>query len=812
MNVRDAGRMLLRRTPGGAPATPVITPRQLPARFLQLLPALVLALFFLRIAELAAGGEVGATRIEFASLAANALAVDLVNLLRYLPLLFLYSLPFLLFRSPRASVLGLGLAWSLIVLLQAGLLQYSLTARVPLGADLFAYSAGDVGATISGGLALHVSVLAGLLIALIGLWLTLRSRSRWPPELSTWTSIAILTLSLVLLGVMPARSNFSRFEIEDRHNLLLSKLSFFVDDTLLYLVDAQAAPIASPAMPAPAPDAPAEAAGFRYLDPDYPFLHAEQTPDVLGPYFRIDPGRAPNLVFVLVEGLGRSFSGPDATLGSFTPNLDALGERSLYWENFLAVQGRTFAVLPSLFGSLPFGDNGFAKLGERMPAHDSILSVLKANGFQLRFYCGFDSRFDNERLFMQRQGVDVLVDKFNFGAKYQPANSWGFGDGELVSLVLDSEWRNPRQPFVSVISTVTMHTPYTFIGQASYNTRFEQRLAELGVPETRRANYRAHRDIYTSIMYADDALDRFFEQAKQLPAYQNTIFIVVGDHRLPEIPMATRIERYHVPLIIHSPLLKAPARIKSVSSQFDVTPSLLAFLAHNYQVKTPAAVTWIGSGLDTEPSFRNIHRFPLKQTKTNLVDFVSGTWFINQDQLYALSDGMNIEPSDNATAMLRVKAQFERFRATNAQFARSRALLPGDHAIALANYREQDRVRLPGPTRDGAALISVRDVRAPDSLPVGPLAIDAVFTNSGSAASETFVPIVVLIDANGVELMESYGLPLQLLAGQSTSIRLEVKSQGLPPGEYFLAVMATHPKTGKRLGTGRHRIPIRFHG
>jgi uncharacterized sulfatase len=804
--------MLLRRTPGGMPAPPVIATRRLPARFLQLLPAFVLAFFCLRIAELAAGSEAGVTRVEFAELAASALAVDAINLARYLPLLFLYSLPFLLIRSPRLNLLGLGLAWSLLLLLQAGLLEFSLTARLPLGADLFAYSADDVGDTISGGLAWHGAVIAGLVLGLTGLWLTLRSRSRWPPELSTWASLAIFALSLLILAVAPARSDFSRVENEDLRNLKLSKLSYFVDDNLLYLADAPAPSTPSATTLSAAADSPVEATAFRYLDPDYPFLHAEQTPDVLGPHFLVESGPPPNLVFVLVEGLGRSFSGPGASLGSFTPKLDALGERSLYWENFLAVQGRTFAVLPSLFGSLPFGDNGFAKLGERMPAHDSLLSVLKANGYQLRFYCGFDSRFDNERVFMQRQGIDVLVDKFNFGAKYQPANSWGFGDSELVSRVLDSEWRNPRQPFVSVISTVTMHTPYTFAGQSAYAARFERRLAELDIPESRRNNYRAHRDIYTSIMYADDALDRFFEQAKQLPSYRNTIFIVLGDHRLPEIPMATRIERYHVPMIITSPLLKAPLRIKSVSSQFDVAPSLLAFLAHNYAVKTPAAVTWIGSGLDTEPTFRNIHRFPLKQTKTNLVDFVSGTWFINRDQLYTLSDGMNIEPSDDATAMLAVQAQFARFRVDNDRFARSLALLPGNRSAALAEYRAQDRAQLPAAAAIGEATISVRDVHAPPSARQGPIAVEAVFDNSGAAPSETFVPIVVLVAADGTELAESYGAPLRLLAGERMTIRLEIKAQGVPSGEYFLAVMATHPTTGKRLGVGRHHIPIHVDG
>src|SRR5690606_18794789 len=65
---------------------------------------------------------------------------------------------------------------------------------------------------------------------------------------------------------------------------------------------------------------PVETASEAPLDPDYPFLRREQTPDTLGPYFSpTSDGRPPNVVLIIVEGLGRSFSGPRAALGSFTP-------------------------------------------------------------------------------------------------------------------------------------------------------------------------------------------------------------------------------------------------------------------------------------------------------------------------------------------------------------------------------------------------------------------------------------------------------------------------------------------------------------
>jgi uncharacterized sulfatase len=521
-------------------------------------------------------------------------------------------------------------------------------------------------------------------------------------------------------------------------------------------------------------------------------------------------------VFIIVEGLGRSFSGPNASLGSFTPQLDRLAGESLYWENFLAVQGRTFAVLSSIFASLPFGDNGFAMLGERMPTHTSLLSVLKRQGYHLKFYSGFDLDFDNERLFLRLQGMDVLVGDDDFGPEYQRHGYWGYADGELVTRALAGEAGDRRQPFVSVIQTMTMHDPYTFPGQSHFDTRFEQRLDQLGVAEDRKAAYRAYQNIYTSILYTDDALGRFFEEAKKNPAYQNTVFIITGDHRLPEIPMATRIDRYHVPLIVFSPLLKAPVRIKSVSSHFDLAPSLLAFLAHNYGVRTPPAVTWLGSGLDMEPSFRNIHAFPLKQTKTNLVDYVSGTWFLNQDTLYAMSDGLGIEPVHDAVAQARVQAEFAAFRAANDQFARSLALVPRAVDAQLAAYRDDQRATEPmsaaGNAASNAAMLAVREVSAPDDAQAGNLTIEAVFANTAPTTTDTFIPLVVLLTEDGREVTESYGSPQRLAAGETVSLQLPVKSLGVPQGRYYLSVLPSNPDTGKNMGVGRYRIPIRFRG
>ena len=142
--------------------------------------------------------------------------------------------------------------------------------------------------------------------------------------------------------------------------------------------------------------------------------------------------------------------------------------------------------------------------------------------------------------------------------------------------------------------------------------------------------------------------------------------------------MSTKIDRYHVPLIVYSPRLKRAAQIKSISSQLDIVPSLLAFLKHHYRVKSPDLVTWVGAGLDMDSSFRNIHSYPMKHTVNNLIDFISGMYFLNEDTLFSIGKNMDLEPVQNAPRLAELHAEFDRYKAMNDQFRRELKLIPDD--------------------------------------------------------------------------------------------------------------------------------------
>lgn len=158
--------------------------------------------------------------------------------------------------------------------------------------------------------------------------------------------------------------------------------------------------------------------------------------------------------------------------------------------------------------------------------------------------------------------------------------------------------------------------------EAQYDRRFERRLDEVTASRKKKSRYRTYRDELTTFLYTDDALRQFFRGYRARPDFENTIFIITGDHRLIPVPQPSQIARYHVPLLIYSPLLHESQRFRSVSTLADVAPTLLGFLHEQYGVAAPKRSHWLGTPIDTTRRFRNTRSMPLMRNKNQLVDYL----------------------------------------------------------------------------------------------------------------------------------------------------------------------------------------------
>ncbi|HVZ77667.1 MAG TPA: sulfatase-like hydrolase/transferase [Gemmatimonadaceae bacterium] len=554
--------------------------------------------------------------------------------------------------APRASRALQRVIIGIAVLTGVLLAQYFAVTMVPLGADLYGYSVQDVSATVMTSQGITVAAVGALALAVVAAWfVTGQWRRVRIPRAALPVAYVIAFASLLLHGVLVPRA--TRFGSDGLYFLALNKTDYFASKSASFLWNRW------------------QLGHDEASLSGYPLLHRASYEDVLGPYLNRAPGR-PNLVFVIVEGMGRDFMGPGAAYGGFTPFLDSLAGSNLYWENFMSTAGRTFGVLPSLLGSLPFGPDGFMELGARMPRHETLVSLLRERGYRTDYFTGTDGHYDNIDVFMERQGVDQFVDETRFGAGYgkEPAGeggfSWGYGDLDLFRRSLELLGPATSTPRLDVYLTITTHEPFLPPRTAYYEAEVDRRIAAMPLSPARRAAYAQYRNIFATWLYLDDAVRFLFQSYQSRPDYARTIFVITGDHRLIPIPPGTRADRYHVPLIIASPLVKAPHRFSSVSSHLDVTPTLLALLHDQYGMLFPDSVAWLGTGIDTATAFRSVHSLALMRVKNQLDDYLDGTHFLSGDELFTLGPGFSLQPSDNGAVRDSVRLKLSRFRALNA--------------------------------------------------------------------------------------------------------------------------------------------------
>jgi phosphoglycerol transferase MdoB-like AlkP superfamily enzyme len=556
------------------------------------------------------------------------------------------------------------------------LLFYFSKSAMPLGSDLYGYSLSEISHTISasGGIEImHIIsfiIAAALVIFLLSFSLKLK--------ISNFINYAFA--SCIILCFLWGDNIYtpSTFQSQREYFLTINKLQFFVNKSTDYFFAKKEEISTTEVYYDSGSD---ESISFKYIDKNYPFLHEEKAKDVLGNFFSNVPAK-PNIVFILVESLGRGYSGKGAYLGSFTPFLDSLAEKSLYWENFLSTGGRTFAALPSLFGSLPYASRGFLDLGESMPKTFTLIDFLKYQGYKARFYHGGDIHFDNMDIFLRKNNIDFILGEDNFGGGYNkmPASrsgfSWGYGDKDLFSRSLAITGADINTPRLDIYLTLSMHSPFLVENQDYYVNRFYDIYRALHLSDKIMKEIESYKSILATVLYTDDAFRSFFNEYKKRKDYGNTIFFITGDHRMPEIPIATQIDRFHVPFIIYSPLLKRTARFSSISSHFDFTPTLLAFLKNECKMQVPTESVFIGSGIDTVRGFRNIHSYPLMRNKNELIDYVDKEFILSDNILYNIYPNLDIEKVTNDSKAGSINNLFNEFRKRNNHFIKTKRLTP----------------------------------------------------------------------------------------------------------------------------------------
>jgi phosphoglycerol transferase MdoB-like AlkP superfamily enzyme len=387
----------------------------------------------------------------------------------------------------------------------------------------------------------------------------------------------------------------------------------------------------------------------EFVSKEYPLLHKKINNNTLGKFFDLKE-TPPNIVFIIVESLSSTYSGKYAEEISFTPFLDSLANHSLAFHNFLAVAERTFGVLPSSLASLPHGENGFTMAKYNMPEHNSLPQYLFENGYYGAFFYGGYSRFDNMDLFVKNDGFKYIFDskEYNYEGKDVQTTidpvPFGNGDRLLFKNAMETHKSiDMKSPHLHVYLTLSMHYPYLTEDKEQYIAKVE----ELIKNHKSKKKISKYLDEFSTFLYTDDALKYFFETYKKQESYENTIFLIFGDHMFSEVPQRNEIEKYRVPFYIFSPLLNTNKDFFAVNSHLDIVPSFISLLDEKYQFKSPDLVHWLGSSLDTSSQFQSNKNFIIMRNNRLYEDFVLGNVLHHRNRAFSFDEKFNFDKIKN---------------------------------------------------------------------------------------------------------------------------------------------------------------------
>lgn len=551
------------------------------------------------------------------------------------------------------------------VIAQVLLAFYFATSRNLLGIDLFYYSKEEL---------IHILEASGVwnwmtitaLVVGIGLlyfsinWLSKKWKGSVP------FAIGLLLIGLLSVGFLSFSGEFRSSKTDDfAESAARSKIGYFFNRNTELLISEVKENFF---------DGDDQT---NVLSSDYPFLQEEKTEDYLGPFFH-KADQTPNLVFLIIEGLGNAYSNPKGYIGDFTPFLSSLKDSSLVWDQNLSSSGRTFSVLPTILGSLPFGKSGFLEQST-YPENFNLVNILGSQGFSTAFFYGGNASFDFMSNFLEASQIDNITEEANFPKSYRKlpsgtGESWGYED-QAVFDMLSKANLPASKPYFHVALTLSTHNPFLINDAPKFEAMYDQRLQTAKLSKEQRAFALENKKQLVSVLNFDNALQNFFEAYKKRPDFANTIFVITGDHSMPEIPLQSKIDRFHVPLVIYSPLLKTKRRFPQLVSHFDVAPSLLAFYRNNYSLKTPSQVTWIGKGLGIGAGKKGMG-IPMMQSKSQQIDFVYTDIHVHEKQAYLLSKELEEDLLPQADAGKDAKDRFTQFQSYNNQFIRLKKLMP----------------------------------------------------------------------------------------------------------------------------------------
>ena len=303
---------------------------------------------------------------------------------------------------------------------------------------------------------------------------------------------------------------------------------------------------------------------------DQKFIDENVRPDKI--YVRDSVEPKPNVVIFILESFAKEYSGgfnrntKIKNFVSYTPFFDSLATKSLIATNAFANGRQSIHAMSSVLAGIPSLTDAFTSSPYSNQKIQSVVSVSNDLGYDTSFFHGAANGSMGFLGFGNILGFKHYYGKTEYNNDNDFDGIWGIWDEpffQYFARTLDTK----KSPFLATLFSVSSHDPFKV--PKKYKGKFKKGPLEIDEP----------------IGYTDYSLKKFFETAKKMPWYKNTIFVLVADHTnqiyYPEYQKA--MNRFAIPILFFSPNPKynLHGEITEPAQQIDIYPTLVDLMGYN---------------------------------------------------------------------------------------------------------------------------------------------------------------------------------------------------------------------------------------
>ena len=277
--------------------------------------------------------------------------------------------------------------------------------------------------------------------------------------------------------------------------------------------------------------------------------------------------RTDNVVIIIWESCSKEYVGfynhDIEGYTGYTPFLDSLLAQCVTFDYSYASGRKSIDAMPSALSSIPMLIEPYTVSPYSTNEVSSIAERLGKKGYTTAFFHGAPNGSMGFQAYARSAGFDAYYGMTEFNNDAEFDGTWAIWDEPFLQYYANT-MSTMQEPFMTAVFTASSHHPFKV--PAQYKDSFPK----------------GPLPIHEPLGYADHAMRRFFETAKQQPWFEHTLFVILADHTneliLPEYTNSRGL--YEIPIAFYHPQL-TPEKRAEVISQTDIMPSVLAWLGYD---------------------------------------------------------------------------------------------------------------------------------------------------------------------------------------------------------------------------------------